>query len=266
MAARFAARKTPLEPFDAIDPNRKLVLEESPWLHEAKGGKDPRRDDELHRHARPEGGRGQERVSALVKLRKAQRRRGASPGSPGGPPSPYMTLYLVQGFARAAEFKVDVPKDMVQRAWRYLGDEFRGDWATCMANDGCWECDHHAQLRRPPAFPTRRGWAGRSRRRSARRCSTSASATGSSTRRCLKGYLALTLKRAGRGADAKLVFDSVMDSSKTTPDEGTFWQPEDRAWLWYNDTIESHALRPASADRARPEGLAARGHGAVAAA
>ncbi len=33
-----------------------------------------------------------------------------------------------------------------------------------------------------------------------------------------------------------------MDSAKTTRDEGTFWQPEDRAWLWYNDTVESHAL------------------------
>jgi hypothetical protein len=54
--------------------------------------------------------------------------------------------------------------------------------------------------------------------------------------------LALTLKRAGRAADATLVFDSVMDSAKTTQDEGTFWAPEDRAWLWYNDTIESHAF------------------------
>ncbi len=33
-----------------------------------------------------------------------------------------------------------------------------------------------------------------------------------------------------------------MDSAKTTRDEGTFWAPEDRAWLWYNDTIESHAF------------------------
>jgi uncharacterized protein YfaS (alpha-2-macroglobulin family) len=32
-----------------------------------------------------------------------------------------------------------------------------------------------------------------------------------------------------------------MDSAKTTRDEGTFWAPEDRAWLWYNDTIETHA-------------------------
>ena len=51
-----------------------------------------------------------------------------------------------------------------------------------------------------------------------------------------------------------------MDSAKTTVDEGTSWAPEDRGWLWYNDTIETHAfalrtlmeLEPADA---RSEGL-----------
>ena len=33
-----------------------------------------------------------------------------------------------------------------------------------------------------------------------------------------------------------------MDSAKTAEDQGTFWAPEDRAWLWYNDTIETHAF------------------------
>src|SRR5262249_26586638 len=46
----------------------------------------------------------------------------------------------------------------------------------------------------------------------------------------------------GRRPDAQLVFDSIMDSAKTDPDLGTYWAPEDRAWLWYNDVIESHAF------------------------
>ena len=76
----------------------------------------------------------------------------------------------------------------------------------------------------------------------------------------LKGYLSLTLKRAGRGEDAELVWASVMDSARTDEDTGTSWAPEDRGWLWYNDTIETHAfalrtlmeLDPADA---RSEGL-----------
>jgi alpha-2-macroglobulin len=50
------------------------------------------------------------------------------------------------------------------------------------------------------------------------------------------------LKRMGRPAEAKLVWDSVMDSAKTDRDLGTFWAPEDRSWLWYNDTIETQAF------------------------
>ena len=76
----------------------------------------------------------------------------------------------------------------------------------------------------------------------------------------LKGYLALTLERAGRGADARRVFDSVMDSSTTDRDLGTYWAPEERAWLWYNDTIEGHAfalraLTELAPDDARRHGL-----------
>jgi uncharacterized protein YfaS (alpha-2-macroglobulin family) len=57
-----------------------------------------------------------------------------------------------------------------------------------------------------------------------------------------KSQLALVLKRMGRAADAKLVWDSVMDSAKTDPDLGTYWAREDRSWLWYNDTIETQAF------------------------
>ena len=58
----------------------------------------------------------------------------------------------------------------------------------------------------------------------------------------MKGLLALTLKRSGRPKDAALVWASVMDSAKTDRDLGTYWAPEDRSWLWYNDTIETQAF------------------------
>ena len=51
-----------------------------------------------------------------------------------------MTLYILHGFAKAAEFGVDVPKDMVQRAWAYVARALpRRSWQRCMARDGCWE-------------------------------------------------------------------------------------------------------------------------------
>jgi uncharacterized protein YfaS (alpha-2-macroglobulin family) len=233
MAKAFSKRDTPLETFDAADPNRKLALEETPWLVEAKGGS---KDDKTLDVLDPKVAAA-ERSSALEKLRKAQLSNGAFPWFPGGPPSEYMTLYLLHGFARAAEFKVEVPRDMVQRAWAYVAAQYRSTWASCMANDGCWETI------------TLLNWvASLSGDQNALTADERAAMLVFSFKHWkqhspyLKGYLALTLKRAGRDADAKLVFDSVMDSAKTTKDEGTFWQPEDRSWLWYNDTIETHAF------------------------
>jgi uncharacterized protein YfaS (alpha-2-macroglobulin family) len=77
----------------------------------------------------------------------------------------------------------------------------------------------------------------------------------------LKGMLALTLQRMDRPRDAQLVFASVMDSARTTEDEGTFWAPEERSWLWYNDTIETHAFALRTVTELAPQD--SRRHGLV---
>jgi uncharacterized protein YfaS (alpha-2-macroglobulin family) len=233
MAAKFAKRDTPLETFDGMDPNRKLTLEEAPWLQEAKGGKTA---DDVLDVLDPKVAAA-ERTSALTKLKKAQLPNGGFPWFPGGPPSPYMTLYILHGFAKAAEFKVEVPRDVAQRAWSYAVQELRGEWRSCMANDGCWEWITFMNYV-ASATPEQTGLTPEERQQmldfSFKHWKQHAP--------YLKGYLALTLHRMQREADAKLVFDSVMDSAKTTRDEGTFWAPEDRSWLWYNDTVETHAF------------------------
>ena len=80
-----------------------------------------------------------DRETALAKLRKAQTSFGGFPWWPGGPPSPYMTLYILNGFAQAPEFGVDVPKDMVEKAFRYAGADLKRDLESCMAHKGTCE-------------------------------------------------------------------------------------------------------------------------------
>src|SRR5204862_6180641 len=99
MAAEFGKRPTRLETFDAADPNRKMALEETPWLQEAKGGAET--GFGLINVLDPKIAKAQ-RDESLAKLRKAQTSSGGFPWFPGGPPSPYMTLYLLYGFAKAA--------------------------------------------------------------------------------------------------------------------------------------------------------------------
>ncbi len=257
MAQEFARRETRLETWDAADPNRKMALEETPWLIQARGGRE--RDEDLINVLDPRIAKAS-REAALDKLRKAQTSIGGFPWWPGGPPSPYMTLYIMYGLAKATEFGVEVPRDMVERGWGYLARHFREEYAQRMVKDDCcWEfltfLNYAASCYPDPS------WMGDALTQEERRAILS---------HCfkhwkehspyLKGMLALTLQRMGRPKDARLVFDSVMDSARTTQDEGTFWAPEERAWLWYNDTIETHAfalrtLMELSPQDARKDGL-----------
>ncbi|HEX7578510.1 MAG TPA: hypothetical protein VF580_00790, partial [Thermoanaerobaculia bacterium] len=256
MAAEMSKRETPFETWDQGDPNRKMALEETPWLQAARGGKDAGHG--LTNVLDPRIAKAN-RDSALAKLRKTQNANGSFPWWPGGPPSPYMTLYLMHGFAHAAEFGIDVPKEMVQRGWQYLAGYFRSDLKRMMADDCCWELLTSLNYA-ASSYPDETYVNGALSTVERKEILDFSFKHWKQHSPYLKGFLALTLKRMGRPVDAKLVWDSVMDSSKTNDEQGTFWAPEDRSWLWYNDTIETQAfalrtlseLKPADARR---EGL-----------
>ena len=239
MAEEMSKRETPLESWAAPDPARRMTLEETPWLEAAKGGKDAGRG--LVKVLDPRIAKA-EREASLAKLRNAQTAAGAFPWWSGGPPSPYMTLYILYGMAKAAEFGVDVPKDMVSKGWNYLAEHFRAQYVKRMAEDKCdWEwltfLDYVATCYPDPS------WMGDALT-PAERSSILAFSFKHWKQHSpyMKGLLALTLKRSGRPKDAALVWASVMDSAKTDRDLGTYWAPEDRSWLWYNDTIETQAF------------------------
>ncbi len=239
MAKSLSERPTRLETWDAVDPNRKMMLEETPWLQEAKGGAEP--ESGLVKVLDPAVAKA-DREASLAKLRKAQTSSGGFPWWPGGPPSPFMTLYITHGLARAAEYKVEFPREMTQRAWGYLARHFREEYASkLMKEDHGWEFLtflNYVASSYPDASYMGEALTADERKRildfSFKHWKEHSP--------YLKGYLALTLKRAGRAKDADLVWESVMDSAKTSPELGTYWAPEDRSWLWYNDTTETQAF------------------------
>ncbi|MCY1034702.1 MG2 domain-containing protein [Corallococcus sp. BB11-1] len=250
MAKALSERPTRFETWDAVDPNRKMTLEETPWLNEARGGDES--SDKLLRVLDPKVAQA-ERLSSLEKLRKAQTASGGFPWWPGGPPSPYMTVYILHGLSRAMEHGVAVPPEMTARAWEYLATQFREDYAkTLMRKDLGWEFLtflNFVASSYPDARYTGEALTAAERQRmldfSFKHWKKHAP--------FLKGYLALTLHRAKRTQDAQKVWDSVMDSAKTTEELGTYWAPEDRSWLWYNDTTETHAFALRTLSELRPK-------------
>jgi uncharacterized protein YfaS (alpha-2-macroglobulin family) len=239
MAEELSKRETPLETWTAPDPTRRMALEETPWLEEAKGGKDAGHG--LVKVLDPRIAKA-ERETSLAKLRNSQAASGAFPWWPGGPPSEYMTLYTMYGFAKAAEFGVDVPRDMVEHGWDYLARRFRDEYAKRMADDKCSPEWLTFLAYTATCYPDP-SWMGAALTPAERAAILAFSFKHWRDQSpYLKGLLALTLKRSGRPKDATLVWSSVMDSAKTERDLGTYWAPEDRAWLWYEDTIETQAF------------------------
>jgi uncharacterized protein YfaS (alpha-2-macroglobulin family) len=239
MAREFSARETRYEQWNDSDPNRKMALEETPWLQQAEGGRDA--DADLIKVLDSRVAEAQQAAS-LSKLRQMQTSSGGFPWFPGGPPSPYMTLYILNGFSKALEFGVDVPPDVVQKAWQYTHRHYLDDIVRDMVErDCCWEFVTFINyvLSNYPESSWYEGSFTPEERSSMLEFSFKHWRSHSPY---LKGYLALTLNRMDRPQDAMLVWESVMDSAKTAEDQGTFWAPEDRAWLWYNDTIETHAF------------------------
>ncbi|MGB5878522.1 MAG: alpha-2-macroglobulin family protein [Thermoanaerobaculia bacterium] len=258
MAKEFSARETRYETWDAVDPNRKMALEETPWLISAKGGREPA--DNLVRVLDPRVARA-ERSSALAKLEKAQTSLGGFPWWPGGPPSPYMTLYILQGFSRALEFGVEVPQEVVVEAWSYMHRHYLDEIVRqMMSRDCCWEMVTFLNYVLS-SYPDDSWTGGVFTTEERKQMLDFSFRHWRQHSPLLKAYLALTLERSGRSDDAVLVFDSVMDSAKTTQDEGTFWAPEDRSWLWYNDTIETHSFALRTLTELEPDD--ARRHGLV---
>jgi alpha-2-macroglobulin len=241
-AAELARRDTRLETWDAEDPNRKMALEETPFLEASRGGG----TKDLVKVLDPRIARA-ERDAALARLAESQLPSGAFPWWPGGSASPYMTAYLLGGFARAAEFGISLSpmsplsatlRDLVSKGWKYLAGFYRDagglDPACCV--ELATYVSYVATAYSDPS------WLGDAFTADERQRLLDASfARWPALPRRMQLLLALALKRSGRPGDARLVFDNVMSRAETTDLEGTFWPPEGRAWLWSNDPIESQA-------------------------
>lgn len=250
MARKFAERDTRLERWDEPDPNRRMLLVESPWLVQARGGAEASED--LIKVLDPVVAQAQRKTS-LAQLEQTQTSLGAFPWWPGGPPSPYMTLYIVYGLSKALEFGVEVPQIMTVRAWSYLHRHYLDEIARKMVEeDCCWEMTTFLGYVLS-SYPDD-SWTGGVFTADDRKAMLDHSFRHWREHSpLLKGYLALTLHRAGRDKDAQLVFDSVMDSARTDDDLGTYWAPEERSWLWYNDTVEGHAFALRTLTELAPE-------------
>ena len=177
LAAELAKRETPLETCDAADPNRKLALEETPWLEAARGGGEAGHPQRARPADRPRPARrlpGEALADAAL-----QRRLPLVAGRAAVPLHDRSTS--LHGLARAVEFGVEVPREVVRgvvlpRASAEARESGSRTEEMLLGVPCC-------STTRPRPTPTPAGWATPSPSRSAGGSSTPASSTGSSTPR-----------------------------------------------------------------------------------
>jgi uncharacterized protein YfaS (alpha-2-macroglobulin family) len=178
---------------------------------------------------------------ALRRLQKLQLASGGFPWFEGGPVDDYMTLYVLMGFSRAREFQVDIPKDMVIKAWSHVRSWLDSRLDQMITTKYCSELVTLVSFTLS-SFPDDTWTGGKFDAAYRKRLLDFSFSSWKSQAPLTKGYLALSLHRGQRASDAKLVWDSIMDSLRSDEELGSHWAVEDRSWLWYRDTIETHAF------------------------
>jgi hypothetical protein len=222
---------------------KSVLLEETPWLREAQAESQARRNVGLLF----DGNRiDEESARALKQLSDRQLESGLWSWFPGGPPSEYISLYIVTGFGRLRHLGADVDVAPAVKAvtsldaWmdehyqRIVKSPSPNDYVPSYTDalflygrsfflkDQPVAEQHHAAI---DFFLTqaREHWLKVDSRQS-------------------QAHLALALQRFGDKTTALAITRSLKERSVSSEELGMFWRELELSWWWYRAPIETQAL------------------------
>ncbi|MBI3416389.1 MAG: alpha-2-macroglobulin family protein [Verrucomicrobia bacterium] len=225
-----------------------VLLEETPWLRQAKDESQARRnvgilfdDNRLN----------SETTRLLAQLAEMQLPDGLWPWFPGGRGNDYITLYITTGFGRLRHLGVDVSVDAAIRSldhldtWmdeRYRDIQKRPNPEDYVpgSTDALYLYGRSFFLKDKPVDPahvralefflgqSRKHWLKVNDRQS-------------------QGHLAVALKRFNsfnqfNDATPIDIMRSIKERSVTSEEMGMFWRETELSWWWYRAPIETQAL------------------------
>jgi uncharacterized protein YfaS (alpha-2-macroglobulin family) len=226
-------RKTVTLPWEEKDPRRLMELTETPWIANSKGMTSPY---ELISYLD---------ASTISKLKEEifrdlktrQLPSGGFSWFSGGREDLYITLVVLEGLSEAAMYGVDFPKDLFEKALNYVYGELPkylkaqigelqfliyGMYVFTSFDSKPNTLSHNKQvadvwvpfIERHDTLITPLGHA----------------------------YMAHIYKRIGNEKKSDSSLKRALDGGKKDELTGYSWAPEERSWLWYNDTVEKHAF------------------------
>ncbi len=235
-------RATPAldSPLEKNQDLKSVMLEETPWLRQAKSESEARRKvgvlfDENRLNA--------ETARALQQLAVQQRPDGAWPWFPDGPPNDYITLYITTGFGRLRHLGVEL--DMapavkslerldgwIDRTYRHIRRKEQNHLSPTIAlylyGRSFYLDDKPIAPKYQEAVNYYRGQAKKFWLQLAHRQS--------------QAHLAVALKRFGDKKTPVAIMRSIKERSVSDEELGMFWRELEHSWSWYRAPIETQAM------------------------
>jgi uncharacterized protein YfaS (alpha-2-macroglobulin family) len=236
-AAKLSKRDTLTPAWDRSDPRRLTELMESPWQQVSQGRRsafplidlfDPKNVSK-------------ELADSSEKLLRAQNSDGAFPWFPGGRSDPYITLLVLAGWAEAQRYGVDIPKDTAARALSYIQSEIPRRLEGSLKPDESLVSTLLYAAYVVTSFEKGTGdtaalW------KLAKTWADFADLHKTAMTPMGKALAAHVYWRLGERAKGDQYLTTAMDGAREDPIAGVYWTPEKLSWLWYNDSVETHAF------------------------
>ncbi|MEI6845745.1 MAG: alpha-2-macroglobulin family protein [Candidatus Firestonebacteria bacterium] len=232
-------------PWDKEDPKRLLKLSETPWVWESEGSKyaypviDMFNPETVAKLAE----------NKLAKMQKFQLPSGGYPWFDGGREDFYMTLLVLDGFAEARRYGVEIPSDMLNRALGYINRNIpqylkAEESYLSLAVYAAYVLTSYPAADFPEAAKAHQGAAAWVKLIDENIFTLTPFG---------KAYLASIYFRLGQEKRANEVLDMALDGARENKISGVYWAPERYSWIWYSDSVEKHAFFLKTLTEHRPE-------------
>lgn len=222
---------------------KQLMLEQTPWVFEAKSESQQRRNIallfDLHRLAT-------EGKKNLQKLADMQHADGSFPWFKGGPSSRYITQHIVLGMGRLLQIEGERVKfeEILETALTYLDDQLSDDYKNLIR--------YKADLTKQQLSYTQVQYLymrsffedsiDTNHKKAYDYYLQQAKQYWLKMDRQSQAMIAITLHRAKDKATAQMILKSLKENAIDNPTLGMYWKENTRGYFWYQAPVETQSL------------------------
>ena len=229
---------------------KNLILEETPWLMEARNESEQKRRIallfDLNRLA-------SEKDAAKLKIQQLQSANGGWPWFEGMPESRYITQLIVTGFGKLHYLKVDdIQSDnntlqLVRQATGYLSNRLAEDYQLLKKNHPDFEKNNHLsydaiQFLLSMSYLQGLAEPDRKAREAIEYYGKQALKYWTSQNLYGQAMIALWAGRSGDMKTATSIMKSLREKSVSHPELGMYWRDNTGGYFWYQAPVETQSL------------------------